>query len=359
MRRFHFLIAVGLLFFASVRADSSYNFPASDESLHWFPALATPQSNGWTITLHGLITEEEKRPAVSWLSRKLLGFSAEELGPSERKSFEERTRRFFSDDQRGKKIEIRIGGHSFDLGKTARNGHFTKNIFLPNELFQQKIKDGLPCVLFSDRRSISNEIPLCVVQPDGFSVISDIDDTIKISHVLDRDELLRNTFLRPLRAVDGMSANYRRWAANSGAQFHYVSGSPWQLFPALQDFVATNQFPAGSWHLRTARLTGFSARELLKAPDHHKESEIKELFARLEKQHFILIGDSGEHDPEIYGKLAQKYPERVAHIYIRDVTGDLASSGRYQKAFRGLPKTLWTIFKTAEELPDKPIADNQ
>ena len=87
----------------------------------------------------------------------------------------------------------------------------------------------------------------------GISIVSDIDDTIKISEVPVRKELLANTFLRDFKAVPGMSEAYRQWVA-AGASLHYVSASPWQLYSALSEFMEQQKFPKGSFHLRLFRL---------------------------------------------------------------------------------------------------------
>ena len=94
---------------------------------------------------------------------------------------------------------------------------------------------------------------LQLIDERGVSVITDIDDTIKITAVTNRRELLMNTFLREFRAVSGMAELYRRWATG-GAAFHYVSSSPWQLFSVLSEYTETEAFPAGSMHLRSFRL---------------------------------------------------------------------------------------------------------
>ena len=78
---------------------------------------------------------------------------------------------------------------------------------------------------------------LLLVPPEGLSIISDIDDTVKVSNVLNKRELLANTFLREFTPIEGMAALFRRWGRAHGAVFHYVSASPWQLQPELQAFL--------------------------------------------------------------------------------------------------------------------------
>jgi phosphatidate phosphatase APP1 len=60
-----------------------------------------------------------------------------------------------------------------------------------------------------------------LVGPEGWSVVSDIDDTIKASNVLNKSELLKNTLLREFQAVPGMAKAYQVWE-REGAAFHYL-----------------------------------------------------------------------------------------------------------------------------------------
>jgi phosphatidate phosphatase APP1 len=173
-------------------------------------------------------------------------------------------------------------------------------------------------------------------------VISDIDDTIKVSVVRDRVEMLRNTFLRPFRAVNGMSALYARWAAN-GAVFHYVSSSPWQLYAPLERFMDEAGFPAGGIHLRWLLKRG-EKYDLTASSMTHKLTTIAALLALHPRRSFVLVGDSGEKDPEIYGEIARKNPGRITRILIRKAPLADESAARYEAAFAGLPATLWQVF---------------
>jgi hypothetical protein len=65
-------------------------------------------------------------------------------------------------------------------------------------------------------------------------------------------ELIRNTFFREFVPVDGMAEVYRRWQHQFAASFHFVSASPWQLQPELQDFARSQGFPPASYHLKSA-----------------------------------------------------------------------------------------------------------
>jgi phosphatidate phosphatase APP1 len=188
-----------------------------------------------------------------------------------------------------------------------------------------------------------------LVEPTGVSVISDIDDTIKISAIGNRRELLRNTFCRPTAPVPGMAELYRAWA-EAGVRFHYVSASPWQLFEPLGAFARSNGFPAGVFHLKQVGVTDGTLRRLFDSPEEYKVPIIGELLARFPQRQFILVGDSGEKDPEIYGELARKHPAQVSKILIRKTDGATMTEERLRSAFAGVPREHWQVFEAPEEV---------
>lgn len=199
-----------------------------------------------------------------------------------------------------------------------------------------------------DHRIFSGEVFL--VEEEGLSVISDIDDTIKITEVRDRNATLRNTFLREFQPVPGMAEFYQRLARERDAQFHYISASPWQLYEPLAELVDTHGFPRGTFALKEFRWKSRKFLSLFAHPEKFKPGVIEPLLKQFPKRRFILIGDSGERDPEIYAALARKFPNQIERIYIRNLTGEPASTERYTKTYRGLPRKLWQIFHSPDEL---------
>ncbi|KAJ1886779.1 hypothetical protein LPJ66_009460, partial [Kickxella alabastrina] len=158
-----------------------------------------------------------------------------------------------------------------------------------------------------------------LVEPQGISVVSDIDDTIKASNITaEKRIVLETVFAKPMQAVPGMAALYQQWY-EKGVEFHYVSNSPWQLYPSLDEFFHRNRFPPGSAHLRS-----FDPNDLLSIKNYTgtpqlKRDTIELLFRTFPKRKYVLVGDCGEQDLETYTDLARRYPDRVLRIYIRDV----------------------------------------
>ncbi len=320
----------------------------SDESILFFPTAARLSEDGaaWQVPVHAWVFEMELN---SLWRRPLLNGLVEALGlegdAADSEVFRARARWFLADNERGKAVTVTLSEDTRPLGLTRANGH------LRGEVRLQRITDAAEQQSFwlsytaelpaGDSRVFRGET--LFVPPQGLSVISDIDDTIKISQVRDKKALLRNSFLEPFRAVPGMAAAYAR-LAEADAVFHYVSSSPWQLYPPLAAFLDQAGFPRGSFHLRDFRLKDESFFNLFKSSQVTKPPVIEGLLAAYPQRRFVLIGDSGEVDPEIYGEIARRHPARIAAIYIRRVTPGDRNAERYGAAFAGLPDELWALF---------------
>jgi phosphatidate phosphatase APP1 len=185
----------------------------------------------------------------------------------------------------------------------------------------------------------------------GMTVISDIDDTIKMTRVDDRNLMLRNTFLEEFKPVEGIAEVFQTWHKTHAAHVCYVSASPWQLYDPLVAFLQTNRFPSGTICLQNFRLKDETALNVFQKPGKFKAATIEPLLKRWPMRKFVLVGDSGQEDPEVYGSLARKFPNRVAAIFIRNVTSERPHSDRYALAFKGVPKNIWQVFTEPSELP--------
>jgi phosphatidate phosphatase APP1 len=155
-----------------------------------------------------------------------------------------------------------------------------------------------------------------------FGVISDMDDTVLQSEVARLVRAARLVLLENARTrlpFPGVAAFYRALAAgasgSSSNPIFYVSKSPWNLYEVIADFLALQELPAGPLLLRDWDL-GFPSDQKLE----HKATAIGQILSTYPTLPFVLIGDSGQKDPEIYRALLQDYPGRIPAIYIRDVS---------------------------------------
>lgn len=163
-----------------------------------------------------------------------------------------------------------------------------------------------------------------------FGVISDIDDTVIQTYATEYLRMALLTLLGNARTrlpFPGVASFYRALCNGHDTQnpIFYVSSSPWNLYDLLVDFFELQAVPRGPIFLRD---WGISRDELLPTEHaEHKLGVIGELFDFYPHLSFILIGDSGQHDPEIYAEIVRRYRRRVLAVYIRDVSADEKRDG--------------------------------
>jgi len=337
-----------LIFFAlSLRAEQTWTHLKSDEEIIFYPSIAQRvrgKTNLWHAEIRGTVFEPEKRRLMVAAFGEIMELQTDDMTSAEAEIYRKRARLFLVDHERGKKVFIRLGTNEFFVGKSGVDGRFTGEV-----TFSNPNETGFVAILSAgDKREFSGRIfPL---EAEGISVISDIDDTIKITEVRDRKATLRNTFMREFEAVPGMAQFYLSASNEPNISFHYISASPWQLYEPLAALVVSNRFPAGTFELKEFRWKGRSLLSLFGNPEKYKPGVIEPLLKQFPKRTFVLVGDSGERDPEIYGALARKFPDQIFRILIRNVTNESSDAGRYQDAFRDVPAEKWQIFREPSEI---------
>jgi len=217
---------------------------------------------------------------------------------------------------------------------------------------------------FSEARLIGN---------GGIGVISDIDDTIRETGVGNVTQVLSSTFLEPFEEVEGMAAVYRRWSEEAlkmdrtnPMSVHFVSGSPWPLQKELKSWLwgktSKEIFPYGSFHLKSIRFELLepwgidgSILRLVSSPLDFKLTNARSVLDRHFERKFILVGDAGEKDPEIYGQLYREHPDQILCIIIREVGTNSMDGVRREEAFYGVPAERWKTIQHSSELEDQTI----
>ncbi len=275
---------------------------AEASQLMLYPAY----SDGASWRIEGRLVERRESPAVSardgWFD-----------------NLRRSGRQFFNDERQQQLVRLRLADYHGET-HTDREGYFrlAADLALPPGWHRVDAESG--------KGRASGEL-LVVPKGNFLGLISDLDDTIMISEVPKKRRLLANTFLKnpgQRLAVPGMAALYARVMAQNvqptAAPLIYLSASPRQLHEAIAEFLERQAFPPGV--LITKRITNDSSSEPRLDQFSYKTAKIEEILARLPWVRFVLVGDDGERDPEIYDWVRQHYPERVADIWIRRVSSD-------------------------------------
>lgn len=218
-------------------------------------------------------------------------------------------KRLESDELPGARLRARFLGREVE-GVTDREGYFRLEIKPRGRLgpgLWQEV--GLELQDFNAKATAGVLVPSPRAR---FGLISDIDDTIVASNVTRKVRMLLTVALNSARTrkpFPGVAAFYRALHAGVNPVF-YVSKSPWNLYAPLLEYLEVQRFPHGPLLLRD-----FGWRP----EKEHKRKAIEEILATYPRLPFILSGDSGEQDPEVYAALVRRFPKRIRAIYIRSV----------------------------------------
>ncbi|HET6647767.1 MAG TPA: phosphatase domain-containing protein [Pyrinomonadaceae bacterium] len=311
---------------------------ASGEEVTFFPSYGYREGNGWTINVRGWV--HQNRDPVNKIVTKLVAAVATVRGKcdsAEIANFQSRSNDFEDDDKSLEKVIIKFDfdpeAKLYEFNKrSGANGIVELDLSLTDERAKQLLaseKSANGWLTFSAvSRDHTGRGRIRLIEPEGVSLISDIDDTIKVTDIpAGKETVLKNTFCRDFKALPEMAKSY---IDLGDVPVHYVSGGPQQMFGPLYDFliVGPGGFPEGTFHLNFFPKNFLSADTQrlalggFKSTFDHKVDEIRKLMKRFPRRQFILVGDSGEVDPEVYKKIRSERPDQVKEIRIRDLIND-------------------------------------
>jgi len=344
------LIALTLLLPKTVWADGKKTVPG--KHVTFYTTYGYREGNTWIIPLR--IWVREKSDAFRRLAakgarrivRKRAGL--ENLDENQKDIFMSRAEDFVADSDSGEVVVFGFDNDpdddTFQLkdkrgnSRTDHNGLIDGFITLTDNKVKRLLDAQASEQGWLTYRAVSkNHVGtgnVRLLEPAGVSVISDIDDTIKVTEIPAGEEVvLTNTFFRDFVAAPCMPEMYR--AFDQTVAFHYVSGGPWQLYGPLAHFLFSESvgFPSGSFHMKNVRINPFeseSYQDLWKlirdgskqTTFEQKIGQISALMVHFPRRKFILIGDSGEHDPEVFRVIREQFSDQVIEIRIRDITND-------------------------------------
>ena len=208
-------------------------------------------------------------------------------------------------------VQIQVGDTVTET-RTDRSGYVDTRV-------KGDLEPGWGTVRLSTEGAAPVDAPIRVVDPRcKFGVVSDIDDTVMVT-ALPRPLLAAwNTFVldeHARMAVPGMAVLYERLVnANAGAPVFYLSTGAWNVAPTLSRFLSRHLYPAGPLLLTD---WGPTADRWFRSGQEHKRTTLQRLSQEFPHIKWLLIGDDGQHDQEIYSEFAHAHPENVAAVAIR------------------------------------------
>ncbi len=260
-------------------------------------------------------------------------------------------RRFASHEIAGVQLRIRYGDDHVDTVSDAE-GYFRAKLPLTPPLqfpgwFNVNVALTTPAAF--GKVEVTAEAEVLIPPSDtSFGVISDIDDTVVLTHATSLLKMARMVFLKNSRSrlpFAGVAAFYQalRLGAkgNGNNPIFYVSSSAWNIYDLLIDFLEHNEIPSGPLLLADYGLDQTSFP--FASHDSHKRTQIEQILSTYPSLRFILIGDSGQRDHAIYQQINYDYPGRILAIYLRDVQWLTLDSSKETAKIETLPNGVEVI----------------
>ena len=242
--------------------------------------------------------------------------------------------------------------HTRKLRPTEKNGISTQTVLTGG----RHITDGT--VVHPWIRGWGSDISMNTVfaGPEGWAIISDVDDTIKYTQTSDPIGILRTTFAEEPEPIRGMPELYRHIDRQLAPAWLYLSASPYNLYPFLRNFLHTYYTP-GTLILRDKSWMDLSGllKSFTQGTQTYKVDRMRKIHRWFPNRKILCIGDSTQSDPEAYAELYHLYGDWVRAIFIRRVTDidnmeDKNKNERFKEAFKGVPKRVWKVFDRPEEI---------
>lgn len=173
-------------------------------------------------------------------------------------------------------------------------------------------------------------------------LVSDVDDTIKVSYVLEKHSVTANAFMMK-NVFMGMPDLYQRIQSNTKSDVKYLSNAPTKFVGRLhRKFLRKNKFPKGDLVTR-------SFYEIRKGSE-HKVNSLRKFITDNNPESMILIGDNGEKDTEVYHQIATEFPEVEMHTFIRQAYSSVGHSENFAKPLEENQRPFVSSIEIAAEL---------
>ncbi|MFW5824216.1 MAG: App1 family protein [Marinobacter sp.] len=213
--------------------------------------------------------------------------------------------------------------------KTDRHGFFRVDMNfgeMPSDVTWHAVKLSLDQPV--DERATTTGEFYTPTHKARYGVISDIDDTVVYTGVANTLKMMWRLFAQGADSrvifpgVPQLYQGFHRGASgDEGNPLIYVSRGPWSIYQVLVEMFRMHRIPNGpililrEWGMKRGSLLPRRARD-------HKLDAIRHVLELYRSLKFVLVGDSGQHDPEIYARILREHPQRILAIYIRDVSAD-------------------------------------
>ncbi|KAI1799308.1 hypothetical protein F4811DRAFT_568391 [Daldinia bambusicola] len=341
------------------------------------PAYANWTEDGWNVRVHGNVY---KQPNISEEKLNdladvfLIDTDIDELSIPEQRQARNLTASIFvvqqgdmnvtidfvndvdvRPDASGGVVNAEGGAQSIDLPyKTTAEGDFDTFVILQNttgpnngHLIAGNATSSIQALNMYARGTDTGNATAYLVPPEGFTIVSDIDDILRVTKIYDPKEGLLNSFAREFTPWMNMPEIYANWSATiPNFHFHYLTTTPEQATRNYMEFIYKT-YPLGSFDTRPLNFSDVSATLSI------RRALLDKIFQTFPRRRFVLVADTSNADVmRDYPRLARDYPGQVQCIFLRNTSAtDSSDLFPYDTAgFEGLDQSRYMFFVTPDDL---------
>ncbi|MCJ1255660.1 hypothetical protein MMC24_003477 [Lignoscripta atroalba] len=347
------------------------------------PGYANYTTQGWNVRFHGNVY---KQPNISESKLNdladvfLIGTSVQSLPPSQASQARNLTAAIFVIQQDDENVTMSLApaptaGASGEQGGggavTPQGGNQVVNIPTPTtdqgdfDEFIQINSDGLaPGDTTSDIQRLNvyaqgtetGNATAYLVPNRGLTIISDIDDILRVTKIYQPAEGLLNSFARPFVPWMNMPDIYANWSRSiPDFHFHYLTTTPEQVTRNYMDYIYKT-YPGGSFDTRPLNFSDISATLSI------RKFLLDKIFQTYPERKFILIADTSNSDVmRAYPALATDFPGQVQCIFLRNTSAtDSEDKFPYDTSgFKDLNQQMYMFFRVPDDLTNLDISNGQ
>lgn len=191
-----------------------------------------------------------------------------------------------------------------------------------------------------------------LVPPTGFTVISDIDDILRITQIYIPKNGLLNSFAKPYVPWMNMPSIYANWSTSiPNIHFHYLTTTPEQVTRNYMDFIYKT-YPAGSFDTRPLNFSDVAATLSI------RKFLLEKVFETFPTRKFILVADTSNSDVmRDYPQLALEHPSQVQCILLRNTSATDDDKFPYNtQYFKNITQNKYMFFIVPDDLTNLDIA---
>ncbi|KAI0395681.1 hypothetical protein F5Y17DRAFT_422589 [Xylariaceae sp. FL0594] len=341
------------------------------------PGYANWTNDGWSVRIHGNVYKQpdiDQKKLDSLANIFLVGVDIDELPPNQQKQARNLTSEIFVVQQNNVSVTVnfqndvhvqpnasggvynaRGGAQSIDLPyRTTPEGDFDawltlKNTTGPNGgyLLAGNQTDRIQALNIYTNGTDTGNATAYLVPPQGFTIVSDIDDILRVTKIYDPKEGLLNSFARPFTAWENMPEIYANWSASiPNFHFHYLTTTPEQVTRNYMEFIYKT-YPLGSFDTRPLNFSDVQATLSI------RRSLLDKIFKTFPQRKFVLVGDTTNSDVmRDYPALVKDYPGQVQCIFLRNTTAtDATDLFPYDTSgFEGIDQKQYMFFVHPDDL---------